>query len=553
MRAASLVMLVMIIACTGTTQPSPPQSNAAGSEAPPDATLADSQPVESVVTGQADLVCWKASTDGSAGAIVMEDVTQSIGLVEPLTGIHGHAGAFGDVDSDGTTDVLVGTFADRPEDTYAVRGATGPRPDQIVSLSASHVEVVEGWSDELARTSGALFADLDGDGDDDLVLVRNAGVSGDAKEPTRIFENKEGNLVPRSEPLAVGFRGRTPTVADFDRDGRLDIYVSEGRYGETGGILLLNRGDFEFEDVTAGSGLEGLFSLGAQAADLNRDGVADLVLSTGVFLNSGDASFVDYTPGDFLPEIYGEEDDPAGVAVGDLNHDGWPDIVVGQHFRSTIEFGVEVPIRVFLSDGEAEDLSFTDVTDSSGVVDFPTLAPHVEIADVNNDGHPDVITSASVNGGTSPAILINDGGPLPHFSVVGDTGSQQYWVGAPSVDYDRDGRVDILALEWEPSLPSIMFRNDSQVGHWLEVSVAGPGRGIGSVVSVTTESGEPVGRQELMIATGYASSGLPISRFGLGEVKRVNVEITSPDGKSVNLGSFDADSHIRWPDGCGPA
>ena len=533
MKKILFTLTIMVGACT--------------SASTPDGLSADST-VSVATTGS--LVCWSSHEGGVSGPVVLVDSTEEFNLFEPLIGIRGHAAAVGDINDDDLPDLVVGTFADRPSEDYAVRGADGPNPDRLFVTDPALV-LVDGWSEELVRTSGALFADLDADGDDDLVLIRHAGVGGNAEAVSRLFENVNGVLEFRNEILPAGFRGRTPTVADFDGDGLLDLYVSEDRYGSTGGLVLRNEGDFDFVDETVGSGLEAVYSLGAQAADLNEDGQPDLVLSTGVYINNGSLTFKDETPGGYVTEPVGDEDDPAGVAVGDLDGDGRPDIVVGQHFRSTVEFNALIPIRVFLNDTDGDEVGFTDITEGSGIQPLPTLAPHVHIADMNNDSLPDIVTSSSVDDGSRPAVFINQGGEPPQFEISGSIGGGQYWIGAPVLDIDRDGRLDIFAVEWEPSLPSLMFVNESESGHWLEVSVSGPGRGVGSTVTVETEDGDLIGRQEIGVATGYSSAHQPFAHFGLGAHEKVQVRLILADGQQHEIGLVEADRHIRWPNGCG--
>jgi len=495
-----------------------------------------------------ELACWTAPTSGTPGEIVFEDATEEMGLVEPLVGMYGHSAAFGDINDDGYADLMVGTFADREPEAYQVRGADGPSPDQLL-VSQPELEPETGWSTELGRTSGAVFADLDNDGDDDLLVIRHAGRSADSETPSRLYENDNGHLEPHSEILPPGFRGRTPAVADYDGDGLLDVYVSEDNSGETGGLLLHNQGGFGFVDVTDGSGLEGIFALSAATGDLNGDDSPDLATSTAVFVNEGGLNFTEVTPDDYAAIPIGEEDDAAGVALGDLNRDGLTDIVVGQHYRAAVEFDSEVPVRVFLNTG-GEDVAFDDVTGIAGLTPLPTLAPHVQVADIDNDSWPDILTSASAGDGATLAVYRNLGGSDLAFEMSDGLGSDQYWIGAPIVDIDRDGRLDVFAVEWEPALPSIMFRNAGDSGHWLEVSIGGPGRGVGTLVRVATTDGTFTGQQEISVGGGYSSGRLPVAHFGLGQDTVVDISIKLPDGTVTELPNITADQHLRWPEGC---
>ena len=494
----------------------------------------------------AELACWSVEANGEAGAISFEDVTGVYDLIDPLVGMHAHVAAFGDVNSDNQPDLLVGTFGDREPEAYQERGAEAPNPDQLLLSPGPAPDV--GWSQELGRSSGAVFADFDLDGDDDLLLVRHAGRDGDFEVPTRLFENAGATLTPHSEPLPADFRGRTPAVADYDGDGMPDLYVSEDNSGETGGLLLRNEGSLAFSDVTGGSGLEGILALSAVAGDIDGDGQPDLATSTAVFRNLGGMKFEDFTPDGYGAEPIGEEDDPAGVALGDLNRDGVTDLVIGQHYRATVEFDSEVPVRVFLGTGGGSAL--VEATADVAITPLPTLAPHVAIADLDNDGWPDIVTTASAESGTAPAVYRNTGETPLRFDSPSGLGSDQYWIGGPVTDFDHDGRLDLFAVEWEPTLPSILFRNRGESGHWLEISIGQPGAGLGSQVAVSTPDGELIGIQEIGVGGGYSSGRLPVAHFGLGSETEVDVTISLPDGTSAEIRDVVADQHLRWPEGC---
>ena len=130
-------------------------------------------------------------------------------------------------------------------------------------------------------------------------------------------------------------------------------------------------------------------------------------------------------------------------------------------------------------------------------------------------------------------------------------GASQYWVAAPSVDYDRDGRLDVFLLEWEPALPSLLLHNEGGDGNWLEVSVdAAHGFGIGWRVEVR-EGDELLGARDITVTQGYSAGVLPVAHFGVGDATGVDVRLVPPGGgDTVELTGVMANQHLRWPDGC---
>jgi hypothetical protein len=183
----------------------------------------------------------------------------------------------------------------------------------------------------------AAFVDLDGDGWEDLILGN------------RIYRNESGqrfvDTTPRTN-LRLPRDAAGIAIADFDRDGRIDLYVTrpgkdkadswlEGKSGDPrGNQLWRNLGNWQFEDVTVSSGTEGGHRSTGTAAwlDANNDGWPDLYVinefGNGVLLlNRGDGTFREQLlvdgPGDF---------GSMGVTCGDIDNDGNIDLYVANMY-----------------------------------------------------------------------------------------------------------------------------------------------------------------------------------------------------------------------------
>ena len=509
----------------------------------------------------AETSCWSsAPRDGTPG-ITFDDVTESVGLIDPLTGMRAHAGAWGDVDGDLAPDLLVGTFATGQVEAYEVRGADGPSPDRLLMARGEHFEVDATFPDQFGRTSGAVFADLDNDGDEDLVLSRNARDRDADAAATSVMNNTGNGFVEAPSSIDPDLGGRSVGVLDVNEDGLLDLLIVEDRYRGGDSRMYLNVGNLVFEDVTDTLFASGVEGLGIATGDLNNDQHTDVFIagSNRLFIGTG-TGLVEVVAPELAWEAFGNEDDVAGAAIQDVNRDGWLDLVVGHHYNSTLSQDREVPVRLYLNrtpePGAAP--SFEDVTVAAGLVGIPTKAPHVELADFDNDGWPDLLTSASAEGGTAPAIFRHGGlvDGIPVFEGPSGVGAAQYWVTAPTADIDRDGRLDVLLVEWEPSLPSLMLLNSSASGHWLEVSLdVTLGGGIGTRVDVYQpgRSGEPealVGSREIVASVGYTAGVERFAHFGLGTLTEVDVVVTPPPPHAPITMSVAADQHLRLPNGC---
>lgn len=532
-----------------------------------------------------------------ASPFIFRDVAEEAGVLPAAAGIQAHGAGWGDVDGDGWADLYVGTF--HYPDT---------KPNLLLRNREGRFVLDEQPQLRIStRATGVLFADLDNDGDLDL-YVGSMPADAQSKLAARIghplagcslFRNDGGG---RFTDLSAGngacpkaFGGRSATVLDFDGDGLLDLLVGEDPLPGYNGSktrssrLFRNLGDLQFEDVSRQAGLpEGIAGLGVAAADVNQDGWPDIFLASTL----GNHLFVNDRQGKFheaagsretfaWPTAKGD-DMVCGVTIGDVNGDGLPDIVLGQHFSSS--WVEPVANRLYLHQGTHDGLpQFKDVTEDVGLVPLPLKAPHVEIQDFDNDGLPDIYTSLVkfADGKPHPVIFRNEGrrDGLPRFreGALGvndfptdeDRASKRsgpffdkmlaerkiiYTAPGPSCDFDRDGRLDLFLGSWWAESPSLLLRNETPSGHWLDVQVVGGNgvnrMGVGSLVELY-EAGKAgvadarIGCREIATGYGYASSQEAIAHFGLGKRTACDIVVTLPHGRGTMIRkSVEADQRI---------
>jgi len=514
---------------------------------------------------------------GGQYPFAFRDVTAEAGLLPHIAGIRSHAAAWGDVDGDGWIDLYVGNFQ-----------TEGNKPNLLLRNSQGKFRLDDQEHLRLsARSSGAVFADLDNDGDLDLYVSNlSGGSSGAQATPCALFRNDGGgrftDISRASGACPAEFRGRSVTVLDFDGDGELDLLLGESvSYGSSRrSRLMRNQGKLRFDDVSDAAGLPaGIPGMGVAAADVNNDGWPDIFLAAD---EGGNRLLVNDRRGKFYAppgtaEVFtaswdynAGDDTTAGVCFGDLNRDGLLDIVIGQHFKRP--WIHPVAVRLYLNRGVRNgNPVFEDVTEACGLRPLPMKAPHVEIQDFDNDGWPDLYVSIVkfVDRKPYPVIYKNLGvrRGLPQLRedamAVNDYPTAQdrqgarsrdfaekmiaekkilYMAPAPSGDYDNDGRLDLLMASFWVAADSLLLRNETRAGNWLQVEVQGPGgvnrMGIGAKVRIypAGKLGQPsalLGCQDIAAAYGYSSGQAAVAHFGLGQAPEVDAEVTLPHGKGV--------------------
>jgi hypothetical protein len=311
------------------------------------------------------------------GPLVFRDVAAEAGLLPPAAGVRGHGAAWGDVDGDGRLDLYLATFATGGGPTNRLYRNVGGK----FTLDARENLRIA------TRATGVVFADLDNDGDLDL-YVASMPAPGDSKlakregRPLRgcsLFRNDGGgkftDVSAGNGACPDAFGGRSVAVLDFDGDGQLDLAVGEDPLPGYNGSptassrLFRNLGGLKFEDATRTAGLTpNVPGLGVAAADVNGDGWPDLFLAAHrggnvLFLNDGRGRFRE-APG--LRETFAWPDAKgdnmiAGVCLADVNGDGRPDVVIGQHYDHP--WREPVPVRLYLNRGVTDGVPrFEDVT-----------------------------------------------------------------------------------------------------------------------------------------------------------------------------------------------
>lgn len=534
----------------------------------------------------------KSNATGGKPLFVFRDTGDEAGLFPAVAGIRGHGAGWGDIDGDGWIDLYVGTFHNE-----------GSKANMLFRNSAGKFRLDTQESVGIStRATGVVFADLDNDGDLDLFVGsmpvaegnRLAVKEGHAFAGCSLFRNEgEGrftNISKDNGACPVAFGGRSVTVADFDRDGLLDLLVGEEPISGYNGSptkssrLFRNKGNLQFEDVSRAAGLpENVPGLGVAVGDVNNDGAPDFFLAASgggnlLFLNDGTGKFRE-APGSretFAWPTSGGDNMVCGVCFGDVNRDGLLDVIIGPHYSTP--WKEPQPVKLYLNRGITQKLNpgikkggttenpeFEDVTTKVGLIPLSMKAPHVEIQDFDNDGWPDIYTSIvkfSADGKPHPMIFKHMGieNDLPKFQQetwavndfpnaddiavkrTGDFFDKMirdhkivYTAPGPSGDYDNDGRLDLFLGNWWIEGRSLLLHNETPGGNWLDVQVQGSGNvnrmGIGMRVEVFPagkSNDEPArtGLREIAIGYGYASGQPAIAHFGLGSSAEVDVVVS---------------------------
>jgi enediyne biosynthesis protein E4 len=318
---------------------------------------------------------------------------------------------------------------------------------------------------------------------------------------------------------------------DYDQDGLMDLYFVQS--GATDAYkpahplrsaLYRNNGDGTFTDVTekAGVGGEGHYGQGVAIGDYNNDGFPDL-FATGygraiLYRNNGDGTFTDVTA------KAGVADEGAwSTSAGwfDFDKDGWLDLVVTNYLdwspKSNLWCGERAPgYRSYCNPGNYKgqktklyhnnhDGTFTDVSDKSGVGLPESKGMGLVLADLNNDGWPDI----AVANDTWPNFLFENkhDGTFSDVSLVSglaasEDGGYEAGMGIDAADVDGDGLLDIYITHLDFELNRLYHNN-----------------GDGTFTDVTYSSG--IGNKAMLLS-GVAAKFIDYDNDGWPDIVQAN-------------------------------
>ncbi len=478
----------------------------------------------------------------------------------------GNGAAVADYDGDGDLDVyLLGSFG-HANVLYRNNLDQGFKTFTDVTATAGVGET------SFARV--AHFADLDNDGDLDLLVISD----NDGSNPSRVYRNGGdgtfSDVTAGSNFAPDGYLRAGCALADYDRDGLLDIYVTVwtrnlgvGNQGLFPGQnrLYRNLGGFVFEDVTESVGLGVLArdSYTAIFTDFSGNGYPDIYVAIDhapdeFYLNMG-GTFVPSAPTVGATHIGND----MGVACADFDDDGDLDLFATNITDPSGRFGT-TQYNVFYINNylSPSSFSFTDEATSRGVEDA-YWGWGTDFIDVENDGDLDLVAvngfqefiELAIAGQKNPThplldtpvvLFVNDStGHFNRFLAPGLEATDDSR-GLVVFDYDRDGDRDLLITNINE--PARLLENVSDPrGNWLDVAVIqkdGQNRnGIG--VRIYAGFNGVTKRRDIISGVSYLVGTPAEVHFGLGDATSVDgLRIEWTDGQVTIIHNVAANQRL---------
>jgi hypothetical protein len=538
-------------------------------------------------------------------AVTFVDIAARAGLTEPIIygGIeqkryiietNGCGVAFFDYDADGWIDALLltGTRLDgfprgkEPTSRLYRNNRDGTFTDVTQKAGLRR----EGWA------SSVCIGDYDNDGYEDLFITYWG---------QNLLYHNNGNATFTDVTARAGFAapgtrwGSGCTFVDYDRDGRLDLFVAnylkfdlstapepgkganctwkgvpvncgpKGLPTDTN-LLYHNNGDGTFKDVSVSSGIakvRGRYSMTATTLDFDADGWTDIYVAcdttaSTLYRNNADGTFTDVAleAGCAYNED-GNAQAGMGVAVGDYNRDALMDI-----FKT--HFSDDLP-ALYRNSGRG---FFEDASRAAGFEHTRYVEWGTGFADFDNNGWPDImIATGNVYPEVekvfkeyphrSPRLVYQNLGNGRFKDVSAQAGAgilaPKSSRGCAFGDFDNDGDVDVLVMNMNepPSLLRNEYNTERRRGpnNWLALKLTGTKSNRSAIgARVTVAVGARVQTQEVTSQSSYYSHNDQRLHFGMGpSLKADRIDIRWPTGKVETINDVAVNQVVKIKEGAG--
>ena len=297
-------------------------------------------------------------------------------------------------------------------------------------------------------------------------------------------------------------------VLDFNNDGFEDIYVTGGAAPD---VLYKNNGDGTFTNIHTPESFERTYksyTQGVAAADINKDGYKDLIVTTMnylnesrssapnlLYLNNGDGTFTDVT------EKWGLENfrvNSMAASFGDVNADGYPDLFIANYFSSSAA-GISIYNEQTITNSFQPSIDYLFLnTSGQGFVDARAFygLEHEGFGfqgvftDYDNDGDLDLYVANDFGYKSSPNLMLRNEYPQKKFVNFANRLALNYGMNAMGIaycDYNFDGWMDYFVT----NLSTSVFSANAKEGKPFIDKTFGLGAGISTIVD-SVYTGPPV-------------------------------------------------------------